>query len=263
MPPKDEPQSLTHQLLRRAHSPDTANRIFADKIQHRPLFLKPSSPPPPNTRDARRKVRKEKQKRAKALKPKPLSVTQRKKLGLTYLPRRDRLKNNKTRKENYAVYAPLNKLWLSYIREVLGSEIYGGGEGAAAKLSAADFHGADIEVARSRCPSRVGVRGIVLRDSRFAFTVVTKRDEVKLLPKEGTVFRVLVPPPSAGKESAEDSKAKQEGHTDQQMKDGEEEKGEEEKQRDPFIFEIHGDQFQFRSADRANKKFRTHFLEKL
>lgn len=47
------------------------------------------------------------------------------------------------------------------------------------KLSSADFHGAEVEVVRSRCEGRVGVRGIVVRDTKFTFVVVTRGDEVK------------------------------------------------------------------------------------
>jgi ribonuclease P protein subunit POP4 len=224
MPPKDDSQSLTQELLRRAHSPDSANRIYSDKIQYRPLFLKPSSPPPSTARDARRKARDDKKKRAKALKPKPLSARERRKLRLYDMPKDS---------QKYSIFAPLNKLWVGYIREVLGSEIYSGGQGAAAKLAAADFHGAEVEVARSRCPSRVGVRGIVVKDSRFTFEVITQKDQVKTLPKEGTMFRVHVPALDAT--------------LDQK----------------PFCFEIHGNQFQLRSSDRANKKFKNHFLKKL
>ncbi|KAI0413282.1 RNase P/MRP, p29 subunit [Xylaria grammica] len=224
MPPKGDAQSLTHDLLRRAHSPDSANRIYADKIHHRPLFLKPSSPPPSTARDARRKARHEQKQRAKALKPKPLSARERRKRQLYHLPKEGRA---------HAVFAPLNKLWLGYIREILGAELYNGGQGAAAKLSAADFHGAEVEVARSRCPSRVGVRGIVVKDARFTFEVVTPRNQVKTLPKEGTMFRVRVPAPDAAPGQK------------------------------PFCFEIHGDQFQHRASDRANKKFKHHFLKEL
>lgn len=48
-----------------------------------------------------------------------------------------------------------------------------------AKLVSADFHGAEVEVVRSRCASRVGVKGIVARDTKFTFEVVTEKDEVK------------------------------------------------------------------------------------
>ncbi|KAI0508694.1 RNase P/MRP, p29 subunit [Xylaria bambusicola] len=224
MPPRDDDQSLTLDLLRRAHSPDSVNRIYSDKIQHRPLFLKPSSPPPSTARDARRIARRAKEKRAKALKPKPLSARERRRLQLYTLPKEGR---------TYAVFAPLNNLWVGYIREILGSELYNAGQGAAAKLSAADFHGAEVEVSRSRCPSRVGVRGIVVKDTRFTFEVITRQNQVKTLPKEGTIFRVHVPAPDA----APDHK--------------------------PFCFEIHGDQFQHRASDRANKKLKQHFLKKL
>ncbi|KAI1801166.1 RNase P/MRP, p29 subunit [Daldinia bambusicola] len=223
-------QSLTHELLSRAHSPDSTNRIYSEKIQHRPLFLKPTSPPPSNARDARRRARVEKQKRLKSLKPKPLSARQRRKLGLYDVPKEGR---------KYTIFEPLNRLWLGYIREILGSELYTGGQGAAAKLSAADLHGAKVEVSRSSCPSRVGLQGIVIKDARFVFEIITPKNQIKTVPKEGTVFRISVPPVQQGNtvDSAVDQKA--------------------------FIFEVHGDQFQYRSADRANKKFKPHFLENL
>ncbi|OTB01085.1 hypothetical protein M426DRAFT_223700 [Hypoxylon sp. CI-4A] len=224
-------KSLTHELLARAHSPDSTNRIFADKIQHRPLFLRPNSPPPAaNAREARRRARVEKQRRAKGLKPKPLSARERRKLGLYDVPKTN---------QKYTVFEPLNQLWLGYIREVLGSEIYSGGQGAAAKLSAADFHGAEVEVSRSSCPSRVGIRGIVVKDTRFVFEIITKRNQVKTVPKEGTVFRISIPPPE-----------EQDGPATSQ-------------DRAPFVLEIHGDQFQYRSADRANKKIKQHYLKNL
>lgn len=47
------------------------------------------------------------------------------------------------------------------------------------RLVSADFHGAWVEVARSGCYGRVGVRGIVVRDTKFTFVLVTERDEVK------------------------------------------------------------------------------------
>ncbi|KAI1765397.1 ribonuclease P protein subunit p29 [Hypoxylon sp. FL1150] len=227
-------QSLTHDLLSRAHSPDSTNRIFSEKIQHRPLFLKPTSPPPSsNARDARRKARVEKQKRAKALKPKPLSSRERRKLGLYDVPKEGK---------KYAIFEPLNRLWLGYIREILGSEIYGGGQGAAAKLSAADFHGAEVEVSRSRCPSRVGIRGIVIKDSRFVFEIITKGNHIKTVPKEGTLFRVTVPAPVQIEHAAVETQ---------------------EKERKPFTFEILGDQLQHRSADRATKKIKPRFFKNL
>ncbi|KAK4151793.1 putative rRNA and tRNA processing protein [Chaetomidium leptoderma] len=232
---KDQP--IAAALLSRAHEPDEANRIFTEKIQQRPLFLTPSSPPPADARAARRRAQeKKKQQRKKALKPKPLSATQRRRLGLYDVPRAG---------QKHALFEPLHRLWLGYVREILGSEVYTGGEGAAAKLASADFHGAGVEVVRSGCVSRVGIKGIVVKDSKFAFEIVTIKDRVKLVPKEGTVFRFEVPVPDLRK-----------GVVEGQAGEGEEKMCN-------LVFEIHGEQFQFRSADRASRKFRSHFSKKL
>lgn len=230
-------QPVTQALLARAHSPTTAERIYSDKIQHRPLFLRPTSPPPQATaRQARRKERERKAKeRKKALKPKPLSAKQRRKLGLYDVPRDG---------QKYATFVPLHNLWLGYIREILGTEVYTGGQGAASKLSSADMHGAEVEVVRSGCVGRVGIKGIVIKDARFVFEVITPKNKVKLVPKEGTLFRVEIPPPKADSDVAATE-------------------GEIATPKKSLVFEIHGDQFTVRSADRANRRFKPHFLEKV
>lgn len=233
--------NVTQALLARAHSPSTADRIYADKIQHRAIFLRPTSPPPQVTaRQARREARERKTKeRKKALKPKPLSAKQRKKLGLYNVPREG---------QKYATFLPLHNLWLGYVREILGSEVYTGGQAVAAKLSAADFHGAEVEVVRSGCVSRVGIRGIVIKDTRFVLEVITPKNSIKVVPKEGTMFRIEVPPVSKSKG----------------------ENGDKDKPAEPqippaknLVFEVLGDQLSVRSADRANKKFKQHFLKNI
>jgi ribonuclease P protein subunit POP4 len=228
-------QQATRNLLARAHSPDTVDRIFNDKIQYRSLQLRPSSPPPhiSNAREARRRLRHQ-AKDKKKLKPKPLSSRERRKLGLYDIPRQG---------HKYEIYEPLNRLWQGYIRDVLGAEISTGGQGAAAKLSSAEFHGAQLEVVRSHCPSRVGIKGIVVRDRKFVLEIVTKNRGVKVVPKEGTTFRVMVPVSSAGECSA--------------SKESEAEEG------DILEFDLLGDQMMLRSVDRANRKFKSHFLEDL
>ena len=127
---------------------------------------------------------------------------------------------------------------------------------AAAKLCGADFHGAEVEVVRSRCVGRVGVRGIVVRDSRGVFEIITKgkgkgKDRVVMVPKEGTVFRFSVPMPVGGeKEINEENEGDKERN--------EREKGSNIKE---LVFELHGDQFMTRASDRANKNPKWHFLK--
>lgn len=53
------------------------------------------------------------------------------------------------------------------------------------KLVSADYHGAEVEVVRSRCAGRVGAKGIVVRDTKFTFVIVTEEDEMK------SEFRIL------------------------------------------------------------------------
>lgn len=223
--------SVTQALLARAHSPTSADRIYSEKIQHRAVFLRPTSPPPQVTaKQARRTQRDRRLKdRSKALKPKPLSAKQRRSLGLHRVPRDG---------QNYATFQPLHNLWLGYIHEILGSEIYTGGQGAAAKLSAADLHGAEVEVVRSACVGRVGIKGIVIKDTRFILDIITPSKAIKTVPKEGTTFRIEVPPPvnfTVGEQ-----------HLPKNL-----------------VIELLGDQLTVRPAERANRKFKQHFLRKV
>ena len=222
-------QKATQYLLARAHSPDSVKRIYSEKIQHRPLLLRPTSPPPStlNARAARRKARQDKKAKQK-VRPKPLSSRERRSLGLYDLPKDG---------QKFAIYKPVNELWLGYIREVLGNDVYSGNPSAAAKLAGAEFHGAEVEVVRSRCPSRVGIRGIVVRDRKFAMEVVTPKRGLKVVPKEGTIFRVEV-------------------SVEQSVEIGA-------SQGQKFVFDVLGDQMMLRAPDRANKKFKAHFLENL
>ncbi|PHH78475.1 hypothetical protein CDD82_3028 [Ophiocordyceps australis] len=215
--------AATQQLLLRAHSPTTAKQIYSDKIDHRPLLLKPSSPPRHilKSRAARRKARQAEKTKAKS---KTLSSRQRRRLGLDEIPRDG---------HRYHLYEPLHQLWLGYAREILANDLFTGGPGAAAKLSSAELHGALAQVVRSRCPDRVGIRGIVVRDRKFVMEIVTPTRGLKIVPKEGTTFRFEVAP------------------LDQKPGDN------------PFVFEVLGDQLMLRSADRANKKFKMHFLPNL
>ena len=137
--------------------------------------------------------------------------------------------------QKYSIYAPLNNLWQGYAQEILGSDVFRGGPNAAAKLASAELQGAFAEVVKCTCPSRVGIKGIIVRDRKYVLEVVMERNGLKTIPKEGTTFRIKVESPDAS----------------------DMEKSE------PFIFDVLGDQLMLRSADRANRKFKTHFLTTL
>ena len=48
--------------------------------------------------------------------------------------------------------------------------------------------GCELEVVESHCPSYVGVQGIVLQETQNTFKVVTKQNELKVLPKAHSLF---------------------------------------------------------------------------
>lgn len=103
-----------------------------------------------------------------------------------------------------------------------------------ALLASADFHGAEMEVVRCTDVGKVGIKGIVVRDTKFTFVVVTAKDDVKTLPKRDTVFRYEIPLP--GRDAADGKK---------------------------LVFELHGNQIELRPADRANRKFKWRSMDYL
>lgn len=143
---------------------------------------------------------------------------------------------------HYEKFEPLNeKVWIPYVQELLGIPLKGytdpsklqiNGMNAMMKLSMADYNGALLEVTRCHNKNMQGIEGIVLWDAQKTFIMVTKGklvDEVKSIPKRGTVFQFQVP--------LNESKALQ--------------------------YSIFGDRFQYRSSDRAGRKFKSHNCDDL
>ncbi|PKX97391.1 RNase P/RNase MRP complex subunit [Aspergillus novofumigatus IBT 16806] len=227
---------IARELLARAHSPDTAEQLFTERVKQKPLYLRPTSPTPADNRERRRlhRIRK-KEYFLRKQKPKPLSAREKRISGLYDLPKEEC---------KYSIFKELHKLWVGYMQEILDLRVRKvpiTPQSHGSKLVTADFHGAEIEVVRSRCAGRVGVKGIVARDTKFTFMVVTEKDEVKTIPKEHTIFRFSVPLPSADDE-------------DTAMSDGD-------KAKKALTFELHGSQFENRPVDRANKKFKWRNVE--
>ncbi|RMZ72655.1 ribonuclease P complex subunit Pop4 [Pyrenophora seminiperda CCB06] len=216
-------------LLRRAFSPSTAESHFHERVIKRPLYIRATSPTP-SARAVRRRAlndRKETNRKRSKNKPRPLSAAKKRALCLNEIPKEQ---------QKYAIYEGLHGLWVGYMREVLGlndatKSALITPNASGQNLATADMHGALVSVVRSRCVSRVGLEGIIVRDTRFTFEIITKHNVVKALPKEHTIFRFEVPLLNS------------EGETP----------------RKPLVFELNGEQFQTRAADRSNRKFRMHY----
>ncbi|KAI8942722.1 hypothetical protein NX059_000770 [Plenodomus lindquistii] len=222
-------QPFAQTLLERAFSPDTAATHYNERVIKRPLPIRATSPEP-SARAVRRQALNERKavarKRSKN-KPRPLSAAQKRKLCLNDIPKEH---------QKYALYEPLHNLWTQYMQDILGlnhadraAHIIPSASGQL--LASADMHYANVTVVRSRCVSRVGLEGLIVHDTRFTFVIITKRNVVKSVPKEHTIFRFEISlPVIPGKEP-----------------------------RKPLVLELNGEQFQARAADRANRKFRMHY----
>lgn len=253
---------IVETLLREAHPPETAATIFTGKVLYKPLHLRPTSPDP-SSQDARAKRRllrlRKEEKTKRRQKIKPLSAKEKRVSGIYDIP--DDAKH-------YEIYEPLHKMWIGYMWEILGmregAQAFVTAQSAGSKLTSADYHGAEVTVVRSRCVGMVGLNGIVVRDTKFAFQIITKKNELKskrisgntnsetceeadstlALPKRHTVFRFDIPQPDPSKEQQETLTAELE----------EKEKGTSQPRN--LIFELHGSQFENRPTDRATKKYK-------
>jgi len=168
---------IAHELLNQAHPPSVAAAIFTDKVVHKLLRLRPK-PPDYNSQNARAKRRierlRKKEKSQRRQKVKPLSAKEKRRTGVYEIP--DDAKN-------YDIYEPLHRMWVGYMWEILGIKegepCYVTAQSAGSKLASADYHGAKVTVVRSRCVGMVGIEGIVVRDTKFTFQLITRKNELK------------------------------------------------------------------------------------
>ncbi|KAL8932747.1 MAG: hypothetical protein Q9216_006697 [Gyalolechia sp. 2 TL-2023] len=227
-------------LLNKAHSPETASAIFTEKILHKPLRLRPTSPDP-NSKDARayrrlQRLRKQEKSRRRK-KPKPLSAKEKRITGIYEIPKES---------QKYEIYVPLNRMWLEYMWEILGmvkgKQAWVTAQAAGSKIASADFHGAKLSVVRNKCVSLVGLKGIVVRDTKFTFQIITERNELKTIPKNHTIFRFQIPQPDAIAETS---------HSESNSDISDDAMG-----ANALVFELHGDSFEHRAVERATKKFK-------
>lgn len=83
---------------------------------------------------------------------------------------------------------PLHDLWVDYFLNALAlkstsnfpkDNLDSNWDNVNQRLMKADFHGADVCVVRSRCPSLVGIRGIVVQDTKSTFRILGEDNVVK------------------------------------------------------------------------------------
>ncbi|KAI6186985.1 Ribonuclease P protein subunit p29 [Aphelenchoides besseyi] len=88
----------------------------------------------------------------------------------------------------YEDLTDLYKLWCGYFEEIV--KLTNGG--LDQRLLKADYHGCLLRVADASNPSQIGLHGIVAHESRNTFQMVTRKDKVIVVPKEGTTFQFVL-----------------------------------------------------------------------
>ncbi|KAG6854496.1 hypothetical protein C0991_006098 [Blastosporella zonata] len=176
----------------------------------------------------------------------------------------------------FDLFVPLHHLWLGYMSELLAlqqppiagpssAQAMPSSSGMHPKLLKADFHGSIMTVRQSKNPCIVGLSGIVIQETENVFKVVTQKDTVKrkiitdyqtklftdhftVIPKENSIFSFAVPLystlPSSYKQN--EPLPVPDPHAPKMTV----------LQAPHIEFELHGNQFRFRSADRAGRKFK-------
>ncbi|KAK3914013.1 Ribonuclease P protein subunit p29 [Frankliniella fusca] len=133
-----------------------------------------------------RRQRKTKSRRGKG----SLSLTERRRLGLYQLNRHG---------SKFIDALPLHELWLQYISSLISlPDIEKNGFTAKPSdkqwsqvtlaLYRADYHGAELEVTRSKCSSLRGIKGIVLMDTKNTFKMIGRDNIIRTVPKSPCVF---------------------------------------------------------------------------
>ncbi|KAM5134289.1 ribonuclease P protein subunit p29 isoform 2-T2 [Callospermophilus lateralis] len=156
----NQAEAFVRAFLKRS-MPHMSQQACEDQLQRKAVVLEYFT----------RRKRKEKKKKSK---------------GLSARQRRDlRLFDIKPEQQRYSLFLPLHELWKQYIRDLCnGLKPDTQPQMIQAKLLKADLHGAIISVTKSKCPSYVGVTGILLQETKHVFKIITKEDRLKAQEKQ-------------------------------------------------------------------------------
>lgn len=99
-----------------------------------------------------------------------------------------------TQLKSYEKFLSMNKLWTQYITKTFLTEnIDNLNEMSVLNLlKHADYHGAIIQVIKSKCKTLIGLKGIVLQDKRNVFIILTEKNQLKTIPKVDNLFQIEV-----------------------------------------------------------------------
>ncbi|KAM3721341.1 Ribonuclease P protein subunit [Dirofilaria immitis] len=96
-----------------------------------------------------------------------------------------RIVKNDLNNLKYSQFEPLYELWCDYF-STLVNESSGQWD---ARVLKADYHGCMLMVAEAANPTQVGICGIVIRETKQTFMLITKHDRFLTIPKQDTIFQ--------------------------------------------------------------------------
>ncbi|KAI0031124.1 Rof/RNase P-like protein, partial [Vararia minispora EC-137] len=226
--------------------------LYQQRVAHRQMNLDN-----PQQQSATRRERDERRKRKQQeAHLKKLKLPKRTERGMWKLKKEER---------RFDVFVRLHNMWMDYMSELLALKpalssavvdpnVMPSAAGMHAKLVKADFHGAYLTVRQSKNYALVGLAGIVIHETENTFRVITRKNQVKQIPKHGSIFAFAVPLYSTHSDSPDPTLESGPVPTSETASD-------------PvptrivldiphIEFDLYGNQFQFRSADRAGRKFK-------
>ncbi|THV04786.1 hypothetical protein K435DRAFT_835301 [Dendrothele bispora CBS 962.96] len=258
--------------------------VYVDRVRGRKILLE--NPAKVSRAQKEREKKEERRKEAKKNKNKNRLIMSRKEAKVKGVWRLEK------EQARFELFVPLHHLWMGYISELMGlpqsSSVSGvptlkdapSAVGMHPKLVKADFHGSLLTVKQSKCPSLVGLSGIVIHETENTFRIITPENKDKrksstpsptylrerltnclyasiVLPKQNTIFTFSIPlfstlPPTHTPEAPlpmpdprSQSDSSVEATTTVTVLDM------------PHLeFDLYGNQFRFRSAERAGRKFK-------
>ena len=100
------------------------------------------------------------------------------------------VKQLKNENFEYGNLLTMNKMWQEYITELMNNT--NNEENILSKVLKADLHGAILTVVKSTNINNIGIEGIVLFESKRTFNILNKKNEIKTVLKQGSVFEIFM-----------------------------------------------------------------------
>ena len=94
--------------------------------------------------------------------------------------------------QKYDKFLPLHNLWKNYVQTLFSNKNGKVMIRAEERVLKIDYHGAKFEVKKSKCESFVGISGIIVKETKNMFEIITQQNELKAIPKRETLFEFLI-----------------------------------------------------------------------